>query len=448
MPNIFEQIAAEEQKKPQNVFENIASEEPELVQQKPDSAKAFLKGATKEVSTFPRKISELTMGGPVVQFLSKILGVKAQPSIISQATQPLENLLSEFLEKKSPMTAATRPFEEYGARYAQQAPFNPITALLTAGGGQLTKELGGGPILQAITELGLGGLTQFGKNIAIKGFTPPEDLKDLFKFGKTMGMSDEEITPLMQSESKIKWLSTLSQKGKRANEALKGTKEALGSVFESIAESPEARKQLTPNQALKFANNVKQITSKMPVELREKLQKDAFELAKNGFKGSELMNFWKDINYQISQGNKELGLLKEPIGNALKDISPKLEESFVKTNNLYSRYYDIVRALKPSIYTEIEKGGKALGLLYSIMFFNPKALAAAGFYQGAKSLARETLINPKFQGLTKKLISALNVKNMRSANMVFQRMNDMIREKDSKIADELEKVNFEDLIKD
>lgn len=449
MPDIFDKVASQTQELKGDVFDEVIRKSPDLIKQKTEIPKSILKGAIKEISKYPQKIYEFTTGKTFLDPLAKALGLeKKQDLMKTQVTEPLEQFISRTLEKKAPSTEETRPYEEFGARYIQQAPFNPLLALLTAGAGQITKELGGGPIAQTVAELGTGGLAGFAKNLAKKGIIPPKNLKDLYNFGKTIGLSDNEITPLIQSERKIKWLSTLSQKGKRTNEALKASKEALGDAFETIIKSKEAIKSLTPNQAVKFANHVKKITSKMPVELREKLQKDAFELAKNGFKGSELMNFWKDINFQIAQGNKELGLLKEPISNALKDISPNLGESFVKINNLYSRYYNIVKALKPSIYTQLETGGKALFLLKSLIFFNPKALAGAGIYQGAKSLARETLINPKFQGLTKKLIQSLNTNKYSSANIIFQKMNEMIKKDDPKIAKELKSVNFEDLTKD
>lgn len=406
----------------------------------------FVKGAVKGISKLPQTLYDLATNQEALNSLLQALGFEPKESAMHKyLTGPMEEFVSKKLEEKSPTTETSRPFEEYGERYAQQAPFSPLGALLTAGAGQIAKEKGFGPIGQAVAEVGTGGLAGFAKNLATKGIIPPKNLKDLYNFGKTMGMSDKEMTPLMQSEGKIKWLSKLSQKGKRANEALKSSHAALQESYKDILESPVAQKALTPNQTLKFAQQVKKLTSTMPVDLREKLQKDAFELAKNGFTGSELMNFWKDIGYQVSQGNKELGILKGPITEALKDISPELGESFSKINNLYSRYYDIIKAMKPSLYTDLENGGKILSLLHSVLFFNPKALIGIGAFQGAKSFARETLINPKFQSLTKKMISALNSRKYSSANIIFHRMNDLIKKDAPELADKLEDLDFNDL---
>jgi len=204
---------------------------------------------------------------------------------------------------------------------------------------------------------------------------------------------------------------------------------------------------LTPTQALKFANKVKALTATMPYDVKVALRNDALELAQNGFKGSELMNLWKDVGHQYARGNKELAILKGPIGEALTDISPELGNKFSKINNLYSKYYNIIKAMKPGIYTELEKQGKPLYLLKNLLFFNPRALASLGVYQGAKSLAREALINPKFQSLTKKLISSLNNYKYGTANLVLDRMNEIIKKDSPEIAEELENINFNELKK-
>jgi len=447
MANIFEERALRQNNQTNNIFEDRSLQNPEF-NKKPDTGKYFVKGAVKETSTFPQKIQNVVSGQPVLNSLLELLGLEKKQDLMKETvTQPFENLVSQTLEKKAPSSEQTRPYEEYGQRYAQQAPFNPLLGLLTAGSGQIAKEKGFGPVGQAVAEIVTGGVGDFAKNLMSKGITPPKDLKDLYNFGKSMGISDKNMTPLMQSERKIKWISKLAQKGKRANEALKGTHEALGETYKNILNSADAQKALNPNQAMKFANHVKKLTSTMPYDLREAIRNDAFELAKNGFKGNELMNFWKDIGYQVSQGNKELGILKEPIANALRDINPKLGQDFVKINNLYSRYYDIIKAMKPSLYTELENGGKLLYLIKNLWFFNPKALAGEGVYQGAKSFARETLINPKFQNITKKLISALNKNKYSSANMIFQEMNKVIKKDSPELADELKDIDFTDLEK-
>lgn len=409
--------------------------------EKTEEPEGFLKSTARTALQIPKGIAEVTPYG-VATSIWDLLGS-------AESLQELNKYKNEFREEELRRKFPTAPWGEK-PRFDEQ---KYLEALEQAKQGVPTvqniskfiESQTGLPLeaktkLQKIVELGSGFLKK-----PIAGVIPSTANKELYNFGKAMGMSEKEITPLMQSETKIKWLSKLAQKGKKANEALKGTHEALGDIYGDILTSSEAQKALNPNQALKFANNVKRLTKTMPVDMREAIQKDALELAKNGFTGSELMNFWKDIGYQVSKGNRELGILKGPIGEALKDINPKLGEDFVKINNLYSKYYNITKAMKPSVLTDLENAGKAFYLFKNLFFFNPKALAAEGLYQGSKSIAREALINPKFQSLTKKLISTLNNKDYGRANIIFDRINKMIQKISPDIAKELKDIDFNEL---
>lgn len=446
MPDIFDKIAklknnSSNESDNVDIFDKIESKK------KPDSGKYFLKGVLKSASRAPAFLQKYATPQAFAEPLMQALGVQPRENGIvnKESFKPFEEKVSSFLEKKAPYSEEMRPWEEYGERYAPQALTNPLLAFVSAGAGQLTKEAGGGPGLQALAEIGSFSIAQIGKALISKAVIPSKGLKDLYNFGKSMGMSESEITPLMQSKGKIKWLSRLSSKGEKTKGALASTKEALGGIVDKLKSQFGGKKILTAPQANKFANAVKNVTKELPVEMRELVQKDAFELAKNGFSGEELMNFWKDLNYHISRGNRQLGLLKGPITEALKDINPKLADSFIKTNNLYSRYYNISKALKPTIYNELEKGGKTYLAVKDLLTFNFKGLAGLGLYEGAKKTAENLLINPRYQSLTKKFISALNTRKMNQANILFQEMNKMIKKESPEMGDVFDKIDFNQL---
>ncbi len=319
-----------------------------------------------------------------------------------------------------------------------------IRALLAGFAGQGAEELGLPEWAQSAAEL----TAYIGPDITRKLLEKGKNA-DIIKEARRLGLSDEQITPLIQSEFKQKWLSKLSPKRGSTQSALENTKKGLSEAHEKIKHSSLAKKEISEIENGKLINSLKEKMDDIPSIVRDKIQKDYDQLLNNNITGKSIMKFWKDINSQFSSDKKVLGILKDPLKKALKSISPELGKDFDTVNALHSKYYGIASKLKPSIASDIVSGGEALGFLGSVLTGNMAFLSAILTEQAAKKLAQQMLINPRFQQLSKKTISAMNQNKFSLAKKTSDLIAKEVSKVDKNAAKKIESISdeeFKDLI--
>lgn len=312
-------------------------------------------------------------------------------------------------------------------------------ALLAGFAGEGAKELGLPEWAETAAEL----TAYIGPDITKKLLEKGKNA-DIIKEARRLGLSDEQITPLIQSDFKQKWLAKLSPKRGSTQKALQETKKGLGGIYETIESSPIAQKEISSSQSKKFTDALEQHLIKLPRELRDKVERDAQDLLANKITGNTLINFWKDLNSHYGPGKEKLGILKDPIKNAIKSISPEMGKEFDTANALYAKYSGIASKLKPSIASDIVSAGEALGFLGSIVTGNTGFFGVLMAEKAAKKLAQQMLINPRFQQLSKKTISAMN----KNKFILAKKTSDLIAKEVAKIdkdaAKKIESISDED----
>ena len=196
-------------------------------------------------------------------------------------------------------------------------------ALLAGVAGQGAEELGLPEWAQTAAEL----TAYLGPDVTKKLLEKGKNA-DIIKEAKKLGLNDEQSTPLIQSDFKQKWLSKLAPKRGSTQKALDETKKGLGNVYETIQNSPLAKSEISELNNGKLINSLTQKLDELPRELRDKVEKDIQDLIGNKITGKSLINFWKDLNSFYGPGKEKLGILKDPIKNAIKTISPELAKDF------------------------------------------------------------------------------------------------------------------------
>lgn len=321
----------------------------------------------------------------------------------------------------------------------QQLPRIGAGAIL----GQTAEELGAPEIVQNAAEL-----TAFiGPDLYKKLLASGKNAK-IIDFAKKMGMTDEQITPLIQSEFKQKWLSKLSSKKGQTEKALIRTKEGLGDVYRSIENSPSALLEISEKENGKLINSLKDHMSQIPREVQGKIEQDLADLINNKITGKSLMNFWKDINSKYGLDKKQLGILKEPIKKSINSISPELGEDFSMINDLYSKYYPIAQKLKPSLTDNIISAVEVTGILASLgpaIFGDVTYLTAILGEQAGKKVAQQLLINPRFQNLSGKIVDAMNRNKGAIAKKLIDSFASQMEKYSPEYSEELKKISLDDL---
>ncbi len=364
--------------------------------------------------------------------------------------------LQEQTENLNELLPTDEGFVQKGIRRGlRQAPsmmaFHgaPIQAAVRSGiagfAGQGVEELGGGEGLQAAAEL-----TAFiGPDLAKKLLSSGKD-KQIIDFAKKMGMTDEQITPLIQSDFKQKWLTKLSPKKGSTQEALESTKKGLGNAYETIQKSEGAAKEISEKANGELINSIFEKFSEMPDTVRSVLEKDLQDLLNNKITGRSLINFWKDINANASGQGKQLTLLKEPIKKALNTIDPDVAKDFELVNELYTKFYPISSKLKPTLASDLISAAGSLGSLGAVGsaffgHFQPMVLILGKM--GAEKFAQQLLINPRLQQLSKKMVEALNQNKFGVAKKLTDSFASQIKDQFPELAEKLRTTSEEDFSK-
>jgi hypothetical protein len=388
--------------------------------------------------------------GGMLNLLSMI-GEKGRPGtkMIQSAAKYFSNLGEEnqkFLKGKIEKLLG-KPFgtgEEAITRYAENIAENvgqmPMKALLVPsaiGGflGQTAEEVNAPSWMKTAAEIAPLAFPSFSKQLATTGKN-----KQLIEWGREMGMTEKELTPLIQSERKQGFLSKFAKKKGRAEKALKESKEALSNIYGKLREIPEANIAMNPSEINSFMKDMMPVIEDLPANIRDLVAKDAADLAKSGFTGSGLINFWQDIN---AAKQYQLGRLKGPITNALERFSPKLADDFRMTNNLYSKWATISKRLKPSVASELWSASEVPRFIYGVITGNFPVLSELLLENTAKKLATEMLVNPRFQNISKQMINALNKNKIGIANKLKDKMAKDLEDDFPEISNKLKK---EDLL--
>lgn len=344
--------------------------------------------------------------------------------------------------KTAPGRIAGRGTEFLGSGIATGGGSKALATLGSAGiAGQSLREAGAPEGLATGTEIATmltpAGITK--KLLPIKG-------KEVVEAGKKIGMSDALITPLIQGEQKAATLSKIASKGERTKKIFGQIKESLGDSYNTIKSSPEAKKALPNSAQIKLRKDFGQIRNEMSKTLAPSPDRQAAldfiensldTLRNTNITPEYLVNFWQDINKSvkwnsIQGGKKALAELKQPILDILKNNSPKLAEDFELTNQLYSKYSQIAKKMKPdsidAFLNKAEFMGTGAGL-WALTHGNPWVLTGIASEKALRVLAREMLINPYFQNIGKKLVVNANQASLKGVESTIKEAQEYLKRK-------------------
>lgn len=296
------------------------------------------------------------------------------------------------------------------------------TSLAGAGlAGQTLREAGAPEALATGTEI-VGSLAPS----LIKGKVAPSGKeKTLAEGARKIGLSEKEITPLIQPEKKVATLSKIAKKGEKTKELFSSIKDKLGDSYESLKSAPIAQKNIPSKQTSNLIRKFVDIETDLTKTLQPSPDKEAAikfingateKLIRDGATPEELINFWQDINKSvkwnsIQGGKKALARLKEPILETIKEIDPEMAKNFEVTNQLYSKYVNVAKKLKPDIIDSFANKAEMMAVgpaAYGLATGNPYIFAGLAGERAIRVMAREMLINPYFQNLGNKFVQNLN----------------------------------------
>lgn len=396
-----------------------------------DYAKTFIKGGVEGISRLGR-------------IMGPIKGEKTTSQQLEEQTETLNQLLPT--DEGYIQSSIRRGLKEAPTMLA--SPGSTLATLprsLLAGFmGEGAKELGAPEWAQTAAEI----TAYIGPDVTKKLIEKGSN-KELIEAGRKLGLSDEALTPLLQSDFKQKWLSKLAPKRGATADALEKSKSGLSNVYTNIQQSPEALIAIPEEAKKRFMESMGKRLFTMPAEVRNRVKEDFRDLLASPITGETLMNFYSDVNHYLGDNTKQLSLLKEPIKDALSAISPQMGKDFDIVNNLYSKYHKISSKLQPSLASDIVNWVENLGLFGSVFNGNYHTMVGILGEKAARKLAQQMLINPRFQKLSQKMVVAFNQNKFGLAQKVTNDFKKEIAKFDPESAEKIEPLSekeFEDLL--
>ena len=406
-------IQGENKKKRSEILESAS-----LDQEQPDQMKSQpqqeLSRTRSVVSALPKGVIESLQGiSDLVNLPMDYLIKKVAPEF----SKKKENLRQAEIEAVERFLPTKEGAAEDILRFVGQN----IPAASTGGAGLAMKgaqALSGGLAKKSLKELGapewvqdLGsgismmapGLTKAGVSKVLK---PSASQKQVVDFLRKKGLTDKQITPIIQNEKKLAVLSKVAfkypEQGKFASELQK----SLGDLYEDIA-SKGSHKPLTGNGLDGLTKGIQDTLLKINPRYRSAVSKDIENLFSEPVTFKSLQEFKEAINDSVSHmtgGKKSIGAIKGPIEQAMKHIDPKLYAEQKILDVSYGKMKNFLKNMTKSQsegLLKLEKVNPAVAAAMGLKFAAMPKLAALGI--AAPVAARQFLINPRLQRIHSKM---------------------------------------------
>jgi len=378
----------------------------------------------------------------------KSLGVKEPITPRSPGRDIMESVsaLQEFVPEDSSLLSEgarrlTRSLA--GAPFGAGAVGGLLGAEAAGLGAKKTAEaLGASEGVQETADI-LGSLLSAGKGTLAKKLSPGKKLQEFVKEARKKGLTEKEITPLIQSEKKLATLSKFAHKGEKTRKLFKSLENKLGDSYELIKKDASKLPRISTDSSRKLYEDFRKIKKDFEKTLAAAPDKKSAisfideamkEIRNKATSPEKLINFWQDINQAVNWnaikgGKKKIAELKKPILDALQKESPSLAKDFEITNELYAKYKKAAKKLRPEVFDTWLNKSEATALGLGIATGNPSLLKKVAGITGSRILARELLTNPKFQNISNKMLEAIQKNKPQQVDALLKMIRKDLKEK-------------------
>lgn len=326
-------------------------------------------------------------------------------------------------------------------------PGGSAKAILSLAGsglaGQSVREAGGPEALATGVEIGGSFIPS-----AIQGKLAPRSVeqKSIVDSGRAIGLTEKQITPLIQAEGKTALLSKIARKGTKTKKLFASIKDTLGESYNTLKGSPQAKVNIPRTNKVRLKRDFRNIRNDLSKTLAPSPEKEAAikyiekamkTLGNRNITPEHLINFWQDINKSvkwnsISGGKKALSQLKKPVLDVMNAVSPQIAKDFEMTNQLYTKYSQIAKKLKPDIVDAVINKAELLAIPaagIALATGNPWILAGIASESALRTLGREMLINPYFQNTGAKIVTNFNQSSLKGVTLLANQVNEYLTKK-------------------
>ena len=290
------------------------------------------------------------------------------------------------------------------------------------------KEAGAPEILQDVGSAALSSIPQGIRGALSKAISPSKAQKPIYDMLKNSGMTDKQIVPFIQSKKKVnalaKWTKSFINKEKVAAAG----KPVSENIYRTIEQKGETLPPLTGPKRIAFNKSFNNQLEDIPYFFRDMIKKDVDRLKSSPLNWKNLREFEMAVSNKVKDaegGKAVLNSMKDPINLAERMLSPELFKEKQIMNQAYSQHKNLLKKLTSGDIEKFLNKGEiwATGLYLLSGNWLLKGLAIK---KGTEFALSKFLTSPRFQGMGRKLLSAMKKNNSGAVvNLTTKMMEDL-----------------------
>ena len=224
-----------------------------------------------------------------------------------------------------------------------------------------------------------------------------------------LGVEEGPLATILENENPVRRaIGSIANRGGRVTNAFQRGREELNRAWNTLTGRVDAQHALNSQQSQDLITDLANRMQNLPAGMRNAIQEDFNDLLNSQMRGTDVINFWQDINWNNARENlPALGTLKAPLDTALEQISPNLSRDFTLTNTLHSNFARNSQRMSPRMADTLIKAGEIGTFVHGLITGNYPEMAAVLGTVAARELAAEMIINPRFQNMTARLLTGL-----------------------------------------
>lgn len=453
--DIFEDISAPEKKTAADI-PKIPGEE--FLQQLPIGGVHGAATALPTAGEAMQRLADLVPQGEKSPMIRRMITNLLFPQLKGptiEDTQALEKML--FGESLQPTTGAGR-IGRHAGEFSGTALAGGEAGLIPGAAGALgesIREAGLPDWLASIVELVAGPTGEFGKKLT-KPTTQgamrdvlSKAKKELYDRFKSIGLSDQEITPLLQGEKKVGRLGPIAKKTETAKKAIFETSQkGISELYNPIKKEAASLGTMSQEQMAKLQGNLKHELQNLQKTMKGSPEKEAavayLEDLIGKTEGTIIGQKGEPISYRLQSPESlidtiidinrgphwdQLKPVKDVIKKSLHEVDPKLAKKYDLTNEAFAKIKNLQKQIGLDGYEKLLTFGETGSFLLGLGTGNIPLMAGAVATEAGRQVATKLLTDPRWQGITRNIVKAAKTGNKTIAQTAYKQFKEKV-EKD------------------
>lgn len=252
------------------------------------------------------------------------------------------------------------------------------------------------------------------------------ELNQLYQYGRRIGLTDAQLTPILQPDWKTRLLGRFSKKTPSMLDQINDTREQIRQNYRNLKATGRQTGVLNPQQQTALHNDL--ATMHADISRTNVIGPDnqailnTLEEAMNGLTTQPqtietLMNTYQNINQipnwtAANDGRRRLAQVNTFFQRAISDRNPRIGNEFRHTNRMYQRQAQFrdqvgLGRTAENILSVAETAGLLSGLAYGVTTGDYKNAGNIIGLSLARRLSTQLLTNPRLQGMHRNMMRAL-----------------------------------------